>query len=338
MGNNFHDPWSDDITKWKAEEMNRPLSYLDRGITFLKNNTIACDGDVAYNPSTGGLSWSGTIHLYFNNTNGLATHNNIPAGSVTLLDNEFAFVTLSETNDATLTVSKAAIATGSASNFLTYNLVVLGYRNTADDNFYGALWGLILRSACVAKTLFDAYTILAANADNTPLPMTIGEQQVLGRLASGGIKGLSSAELATLIGYDLVPAPASDHVISGQKVPLTAAAAVAFGDVGRIDSTGKIALAKADLVDHAWGLFMCADESIAQDATGNWLTPGGIARDDSWDWVVGNPIYLSLTGTTGNTLTQTRPSASNNVIQIIGIATHADRMFFYPQLVQVEHV
>lgn len=338
MGNNYHDPWIDGITKFRAAEMNVPLSYLDRGLTYLKNNIITCDGDVSYNPATGVLSWSGTIHLYFNNTAGVATHNSIPAGSVALEDNEFSHVTLSETNDATLTVSKAVIATGSASNFLTYNLVVLGYRNTADDIFYGVLWSLILRSAYVAKTLFDAYTVLAANADNSPSPILLDEQTVLGRLTSGEIKGLSTAELATMIGYDLAPVPASDHMISGQKISLTAAIAVAFGDIGMIDSTGKIALAKADLIDHAWGLLMCADESIAQDAPGNWLLPGGIARDDSWDWTPGRPIYLSVAGTTGNTLTHTAPSGSNNVIQIIGVATHANRMFFNPQLVQVEHV
>ena len=46
---------------------------------------------------------------------------------------------------------------------------------------------------------------------------------------------------------------------------------------------------------------------------------------------------ITVTGTTGNTLSQTAPSATDDVIQIVGVATHADRMFFNPSLVQVEH-
>jgi hypothetical protein len=82
---------------------------------------------------------------------------------------------------------------------------------------------------------------------------------------------------------------------------------------------------------------MCADATINQDASGNYLVHG-IARDDTWAWTVGGLIYLTVTGTTGNTLSQTMVSGTDDVVQIIGIATHADRMYFYPQLPQVEYV
>lgn len=52
----------------------------------------------------------------------------------------------------------------------------------------------------VAKALFNANTILAANADDTPAAVTIEVQQVLGRITAGNIKGLSVAELLTLLG------------------------------------------------------------------------------------------------------------------------------------------
>lgn len=50
----------------------------------------------------------------------------------------------------------------------------------------------------VAKSLFDANTILAANTDNTPAALTLTEQTVVGRLTGGNIKALSAAELLTL--------------------------------------------------------------------------------------------------------------------------------------------
>lgn len=56
----------------------------------------------------------------------------------------------------------------------------------------------------------------------------------------------------------------------------------------------------------------------------------GTVRNDSWTWVAG-PIYLSTTGT----LTQTKPSASGNVVQYIGWAESATVIRFEPQYVTV---
>lgn len=50
----------------------------------------------------------------------------------------------------------------------------------------------------VAKALFDANSILAADSDDTPTVRTIAVQQVVGRITAGNIKGLSVAELQTL--------------------------------------------------------------------------------------------------------------------------------------------
>lgn len=61
----------------------------------------------------------------------------------------------------------------------------------------------------------------------------------------------------------------------------------------------------------------------------------GIYRDDTlFAWTVGGLIYLS---TTAGTLTQTQPSATDDVIQVIGIATHADRMLVKPELTWLTH-
>lgn len=104
-------------------------------ITYLKNVIVHCDGVVSYNNTTGELSWAGTLRILFAREDGLAIQNTIVASSITLSDNEFAYVDLSEANNAVLTVAKASVSTGSASNFLAYNRVVLGYRNAASDAY-----------------------------------------------------------------------------------------------------------------------------------------------------------------------------------------------------------
>lgn len=134
----------------------------------------------------------------------------------------------------------------------------------------------------------------------------------------------------------LTAAPSSDVTTSGLTITLAANENQAFGDVCYIASTGKAFIAKADAIANANALVMCADATISAAATGNYLLVG-IARQDAWNWTVGGLVYLSTTGTTTNTLTQTAPASANNVIQIVGVATHADRMYFNAQLVQVEH-
>lgn len=117
---------------------------------------------------------------------------------------------------------------------------------------------------------------------------------------------------------------------SGTIISLTANETQAFGDVCYIASSGKAAISSASAIATASVVVMCVD-------SGKYLLHG-IARNDVWNWTVGGIIYLSTTGTTGNTLTQTAPSGVNEVIQVLGIATHADRIYFNPQIVQVEHV
>jgi hypothetical protein len=152
---------------------------------------------------------------------------------------------------------------------------------------------------------------------------------------SGNVTGNVTGDLTGNV--NLTAAPGSDHTASGIKITLTANENQNFGDVCYIDSSGEAHLADADAIATSSVVVMCADSSISANNSGNYLL-FGIARDDTWNWTAGSLIYLSLTGTTGNTLTATAPSAVNDVVQIIGVATHADRIFFKPSLVQVERL
>jgi hypothetical protein len=127
-----------------------------------------------------------------------------------------------------------------------------------------------------------------------------------------------------------------DLSVSGVKIPATANENQAVGDICRINSSGKAQIAKSDEIANATGFVMCA-EAVSADASGLYLWLG-IARNDAWAWTVGGKMYLSTTGTTGNTLTQTRPDGSGNVAQIVGIALATNIVAFNANLVQTEHV
>jgi len=131
---------------------------------------------------------------------------------------------------------------------------------------------------------------------------------------------------------DLNASPAVDHTVSGVRITLTAGEALAFGDPCRIASTGKVVKAAADVIANAGVQLMCAADTIAEDAEGYFLVGPGIARDDSWNFTVGGILYLSTTGT----ITQSAPSGSNNVVQVIGVASATTKILFRPELTMIE--
>lgn len=204
---NYHTPWADVVgatgTHYTAAEMNPALADLDKAITYHKGAFIGCDGNLSWVAGT--LTWTNKLHIYFTRTDGQAIHNEVAAGNISLADGEFAYIDLSETNNQVVTIQKAAIGTGAASNFKAYNRLLLGYRNTADDNFYpeefaGVFAQMLAGGAYVEKATLDAQSILAAVTDNTPVAVTVAEQRILGRKTGGNIAALTGAEAAAVIG------------------------------------------------------------------------------------------------------------------------------------------
>lgn len=51
----------------------------------------------------------------------------------------------------------------------------------------------------VAKSLFNAYTLLAADTDNTPAAITLAASQLIGRKATGGIVALTATDIRTIL-------------------------------------------------------------------------------------------------------------------------------------------
>jgi len=129
-------------------------------------------------------------------------------------------------------------------------------------------------------------------------------------------------------------APDSDHTASGKKGVHTNGNAgnVVFGDVVYIAADEDVEF--ADATDATKPGLMMAIATIATTASGEFLLEG-YARDDTWEWTPGGLIYLTVTGTSTNTLSQTAPTVAGECVQVIGYATHADRMYFNPSLVLV---
>ena len=130
--------------------------------------------------------------------------------------------------------------------------------------------------------------------------------------------------------------PATDHSTSGTIGVFTANENQAIGDACYINGDGEMQLADADAIATSKVIALCADATISADASGNYILLG-VIRDDTWTWTVGGFVYLTVTGTTTNTLSQTAPSGADDCIVILGVATHSDRLYFSPQLIIIEH-
>ncbi len=109
---------------------------------------------------------------------------------------------------------------------------------------------------------------------------------------------------------------------------------VVFGDVVFVAADGDLEFADADAAATMPGVMM-ALATIATTASGEFLLHG-YARNDTWTWTAGGLIYISVTGTSTNTLSQTAPVGAGDQVQVVGIATHADRIYFNPSYVLVE--
>src|SRR3990167_10154666 len=117
--------------------------------------------------------------------------------------------------------------------------------------------------------------------------------------------------------HHITAQPDVNLTYSGLTIKLVANEAQGFGDACYINADGEAQLGDADAI--ATSKIVCmAAETIAANATGLYLLKG-VARKDAWTWTVGSFVYLSLTGTTTNTMTQTAPSATDDCLVILGV-------------------
>lgn len=120
----------------------------------------------------------------------------------------------------------------------------------------------------------------------------------------------------------------ADDSTSGILADFTAGEALVFGDVCYIKSDGKLWKADADAIATSSAVGI-ATASISADASGTFLLHGIIRDDSAYALTVGGLVYLS---TTAGGITQTAPSGTDDVVQVLGVAINADKWLFTPSV------
>ena len=158
----------------------------------------------------------------------------------------------------------------------------------------------------------------------------VGQPGVRERVALQDRLGISGTS-GTGAGLTTVP---SDEAYTGVSVNLTCGEAIAAGDAVYYKSDGKIYKSNAGAIATmpVMGLAMSAGTSAGDTTI---LILGIYRHDDLYAWgTVGGYVYAWATA---GLLSQTQPATADGVVQVVGIATHADRMYVNPQMSYITH-
>jgi len=185
---------------------------------------------------------------------------------------------------------------------------------------------MALRINTVAASLI---TIQQTEYDLVVHPVDMTIRSGLDPLLSGNI-GLN--------GYNIVlqMEPGADDSSSGLIVTLTVDTnAEGIGAPLAMAADGHLDTADADSVNN----MPCIALALETGTGSKKVLLHGVMRNDGWNWTTGpgaaGLIYVS---TTVGTLTQTKPTGLDDVVQPVGYALSDDAMYFCPSMLWLTHL
>jgi hypothetical protein len=125
-----------------------------------------------------------------------------------------------------------------------------------------------------------------------------------------------------------------DEAYTGNTLNATSGEAIANGDSVYLKSDGKIYKSNAATSTTMPVLGLVPTGAATAGAVLTMLINGLYRHDDLYNWTIGGLVYAAQTS---GLLTQTQPAATDQVIQVVGIATHADKILISPQLMFFTH-
>lgn len=232
------------------------------------------------------------------------------------------------------TYSTGELLIGNSGGTLSKNKLKAGAGLSIANSSHGTITLSVdnhVADGLTGQTAFSSGQLLIGNSGGTLTKATL--------TAGAGITITNASGAITIANTASVdPTPDSDHDFEPKRnsVTMTAGENVTIGQLCYIKSDGKMWKTDADAIASTSGI-MLAGMTISANSAGTFILPGSFVRDDTWNWTVGGLIYADK-ATAGAMVQDVSGWATDDVIQVVGVATHADRMFFWPSLTQLEHV
>ena len=130
------------------------------------------------------------------------------------------------------------------------------------------------------------------------------------------------------VSVSLDGSPDTDHTANGPQTNTFASGySSTIMDLVYMGSGGKWLEADSDATGTSINLLGIALEAKTDTQAMNVALPCSFVRDDTWNWTIGVPLYVS--GTLG-AITEIKPSGSGDVVRTVGFAVHADMIYFCP--------
>lgn len=224
------------------------------------------------------------------------------------------------------TLSDAGVITATFSGNLTGNVTGNADTVTTNANLTGPITSVGNATSIAAQT--GTGTTFVVQTSPTLTTPNIGAATL------GGAMNCNGNNITDVHELRLDATPDTDHTANGPTTnTLNAGTTIAIGELLYLATDGEWALADADAESTASGMLAVA---LAAGTDNNPLLvalPGSFVRDDTYNFTIGDVLYVS---TTAGGITATAPSATGDVVRVVGYAVSADIIYFNPGATWVE--
>lgn len=261
--------------------------------------------------------------------NTLQTQLNTMSGQINTVSGEVATNALSAATDAGIAASYADSIIATSTTSIAIGTGSKTFTIESGKQFAAGMFVSVISTASSANYMHGAVT----SYSGTTLTVNVTDIGGAGTISSWavGLSGSQGPATELPSSFTLTPSPSTDHTASGLIASMTCGETITLGNLCYIKSDGLMWKTDADAAATMPGVAIALGTQSAGSAT-NFLFYG-FFRDDSYAWTVGSLLYAS--GTAG-AITATAPSGTTDIVQVVAVATHADRIFFNPSLVTAE--
>ncbi|RLG44334.1 MAG: hypothetical protein DRN81_04755, partial [Thermoproteota archaeon] len=324
-------------------------AWVKFGSTVTHNNTSGLQGGT----SNEYYHLTSAQHTVVGNTSG--TNTGDEASASTTVAGVVELATTAETTtgtDATRAVTPDGLKDGyqGSTNVTTLGTIATGtWQGSVIDHERGGLEadvsaydGIVKISGGATSAITDnstnwdtAYTHSQDNTQaHSDYLLNSGDDSSSGRITAAGFT--SSEDIVANKNIQLAFEPSSDDTSSGLIISATVDSnSTGVGCPLYMAADGHFDEADADDVTTAPALAIAIETGTGTKK----VLLQGIIRNDGWNWTTGpGESALIFLSTTVGTLTQTAPSATGEVVQVVGYALSDDVMYWNPQLHVIEHV